>query len=204
MKTIIKIFIFLSVQLSYSQYPILSTTSLSNNPTEDPNFNKIGNYAVDTNNERNQYVGLWQYETAEITFQLKIEKRDQYLFKTVIPSEDIFIYDYSDVVIFKYKLIKNGIVIFDNLNSTIPDDSYLSTATKNGNYEYLSGLMVDQTRNVRASVEIKKLNSTNPEQIEFDLSSGAYHLLNDDSYYEGSGIKLFNIPTDGIVMEKVN
>ena len=65
------------IQNTYAQYPVLTTTSLTGNPTLDSNFLKSGNYAIDTNNERNQYVGLWRYENNEILFELKMEKRDQ-------------------------------------------------------------------------------------------------------------------------------
>ena len=64
--------------------------------------------------------------------------------------------------------------------------------------------MIDMTRNVNASVSIKRLPATNPDKIYFDLSSGAYSLLNPSSYYTNPpNIKLFNIPTDGIEMYRV-
>jgi hypothetical protein len=188
-------------QNSFAQYPILSTTSLAGDPTTDSNFSKKGNYAVDTNNERNQYVGLWRYEQNGVLFELKMEKRDQYLYR--FTYNGITDYDYSDVIIFKYKLVKNGITIYDNLNATIPNENYFSSATKYGDYDYLSGRMIDMTRNVNASVSIKRLTATNPDKIYFDLSSGGYSLLNPIEYYQGSNEKLFNIPTDGIEMVMV-
>ena len=66
MKNILKLIIILWFQNSFAQYPILTTTSLTGDPTMDANFLKSGNYAVDTNNERNQYVGLWRYQTSDI------------------------------------------------------------------------------------------------------------------------------------------
>lgn len=208
MKTLLKIIVLvlINTQLSYGQYPVLTTTNLANNPTSDSNFMKNGNYGIDTNNERDQFVGLWKYETTDLIFELKIEKRDQYLNKIDYPQFNIFEYYYMDLVIFKYKLVKNNVVIFDNLNSNIPNEttnaSFLSTATKHEDRDFLSGLLVDHTRNVCASVIVKKINTSGPEKINFDLSSGTYFLLNDISYYVGSDIKLFNIPTDGITMIK--
>ena len=85
-----------------------------------------------------------------------------------------------------------------------PTENYFSSATKYGDLDYLSGRMIDMTRNVNASVSIKRLPATNPDKIYFDLSSGAYSLLNPSSYYTNPpNIKLFNIPTDGIEMYRV-
>lgn len=190
------------IQNTYAQYPILTTTSLTGNPTLDSNFLKSGNYAIDTNNERNQYVGLWRYENNEILFELKMEKRDQFLSKVEYQGQ--LYYWYADVIIFKYKLIKNGTVIYNNLDITIPNENYYSRATKHGNSEYLSGSMFDMTRNVSAVVSIKRLPTSNPDKIYFDLSSGAYSLHNPKEFYNNPpGVKLFNIPTDGIEMIRV-
>jgi hypothetical protein len=203
MKNIVKIIIVLFIQNTYAQYPVLSTTSLAGNPTIDSNFLKKGNYLIDTNNERDQYVGLWRYQQNGILFELKMEKRDQFLFKVEYQGQ--LHYKYKDIIVFKYKLVKNGVVIYDNLNEIIPSENYYSQATKHGNSEFLSGSMFDMTRNVSASVSIKRLSTTNPDKIFFNLSSGAYSLHNSKEFYNNPpGIKLFNIPTDGIEMIRVN
>ena len=158
----------------------------------DANFSKKGNYAVDTNNQRNQYVGLWRYEQNGILFELKMEKRDQYLY--LLTYNGITDYDYSDLIIFKYRLVKNGITIYDNIGTTLPNENYFSSATKYGDLDYLSGRMIDMTRNVNASVSIKRLPASSPDKIYFNLSSGGYSLLNPSSYYTNPpNIKLFNI-----------
>lgn len=203
MKTILKLIIILFIQNIFAQYPVLTTTSLAGDPRLDINFSKNGNYAIDTNNERDQYVGLWRYQNNEILFELKMEKRDQFLFK--IEYQGQINYKYADIIIFKYKLIKNGVVIYDNLDATIPNENYYSQAKKYGSFEFLSGIMFDMTRNVSASVSIKRLPASNPDKIYFDLSSGAYSLHNSKEFYNNPpGVKLFNIPTDGIEMIRVN
>lgn len=201
MKNIIKIIIVLFIQNIYAQYPVLSTTSLAGNPNMDNNFTKNGNYAMDTNNERDQYVGLWRYQDNEILFELKMEKRDQFL--TKIEYEGQVYYSYSDEIIFKYKLVKNGVLIYDNLNDIIPNENYYSCATKHGNSQYLYGRLNDMTRNVSAVVLINRIAS-NPDKIFFNLSSYSYSLRNPKEFYNNPpGIKLFNIPTDGIEMIRV-
>ncbi len=190
----------LIVNISYAQLPVITTTSLAGDPSNDVNFLKNGNYAIDVNNERDQYVGLWRYQDNGILFELKIEKKNQYINKVFI--QGITSYHFFDVLTFKYKLIKNNVLIYDNLNQTIPED-YISIATKYGVDNYAYGGFLDATRNVCAKVSITKTN-TNPEKIFFDLSSGAYYLLNPISYYEGHVIPLFNVPTNGIEMLKVD
>ena len=121
-----------------------------------------------------------------------MEKRDQFLFK--IEYQGQIHYQYADIIIFKYKLVKNGVVIYDNLNATIPNENYYSQATKHGNSEFLYGSLLDFTRNVMGTVSIKRLQASNPDKIYFNLSSGGYSLLNPSSYYTNPpNIKLFNI-----------
>ena len=81
MKIYIKLaMLLLCNYLSAQELPVLSTTSLANSE-DDLDISNNGNYAVDTNNERNQYVGLWEYNQNGIIFQLKIEKQDQIINK---------------------------------------------------------------------------------------------------------------------------
>jgi hypothetical protein len=203
MKNILKIIIILFIQNSFAQYPVLTTTSLAIDPNMDSNFTNNGNYAIDTNNERDQYVGLWRYQDNELLFELKMEKRDQFLFK--IEYQGQVHYTYKDIIIFKYKLVKNGVLLYDNLETIIPTENYYSQATKHGNSDFLSGSMFDMTRNVSAVVSIKRLPTSNPDKIYFDLSSYNYSLRNSKEFYNNPpGIKLFNIPTDGIEMYRVN
>ncbi|WP_417369985.1 hypothetical protein [Flavobacterium beibuense] len=60
MKSLISIIIILiGFNVPAQSLPVTSTTSLTN-PDIDPNFGTNGNYAQDTTNERDQYVGTWQ------------------------------------------------------------------------------------------------------------------------------------------------
>ena len=122
-----------------------------------------------------------------------MEKRDQFITKHIYQNQ-VLSYYYSDLIIFKYRLVKNGITIYDNLDSTIPTENYYSTALKYGVSDYLYGSLIDMTRNVMGTVSIKRLPATSPDKIYFNLSSGAYSLLNPSSYYTNPpNIKLFNI-----------
>jgi|LakMenEpi03Aug12_release.lakeMendotaPanAssembly.Ray.scaffolds.fasta_scaffold256195_3 hypothetical protein len=200
MKSKFIILIIFCVNIGFAQYPVLTTTSLAGNPNLDPKFNTHGNYARDINNEREQYVGLWRYNQNDILFELKIEKRDMFITKYENQG-NVFSYDYCDEIIFKYRLVKNGIEIYNNLAANIPE-GYLSSASKFGNYDFASGLFVDATHNVRANVSVKRI-STSPDKIFFNLSSGSYYYLNPRSYYETIDV-IFTIPLDGIEMVRVN
>jgi hypothetical protein len=187
----------------YAQYPVLSTTSLID-PLSDVKFNTNGNYAVDTNNELDQYVGLWRYNQNGVLFELLIEKRIKYM-GTKIEYQNGLWYNYSDCALFRYKLVKNGSTLYDNLNTPIPQFGWSSQGLKYGIYNYISGSIIDYTRNVLGSVDIKKLPTSGGQQkIFFNLGEGTYLLLNPISYYQGSSLPLFNIPTNGIEMVKVN
>lgn len=199
MKNILFISILLLTSFLFAQ-PVLTTTSLAGDPTNDNNFSTKGNYARDFLNERDQYVGLWRYNQNGVLFELKIEKFDK--LKSFAMIEGVEYYFYDDCVVFKYKLVKNGVTIYDNLNTTVTHNHH-STSMKYGVNNFLSGLMLDATRNVRANVTITLLN-TNPQKIFFDLSSGAYHLMDPNGYGQNPGVPLFNIPIDGIEMERIN
>ena len=200
MKIYIKLTILLFCSyLSAQELPVLSTTSLAN-PEDDMNNPKNGNYAVDTNNERNQYVGLWEYNQNGIIFQLKIEKQDQVINKIEYDGE-VSNYNYYDQVSLRYKLIKNNITLFNNLNEpTI--DNITSYGIKQASYPFLDGRIFDHTRNVVGSYTIKKY-SNQPNKILFNLGLGNYRLLNAPSYYQ-DGQPLFSIPIGEIEMIKIN
>jgi len=179
--------------------PVLSTTSLANEE-DDLKIGNHGSYAVDTNNERDQYVGLWEYNQNGIIFQLKIEKKDKvvrrYKFNGVVTK-----YSFCDRVILKYKIVKNNIVIYDNL-SELNVDPETGWGLKKGSLQVLFGRILDRTRNVRGSYTIEKL-SGNPQKINFNLVLGDYKFLNDPSFYQ-DGQPLFSIPTGGIEMVKID
>lgn len=196
---LILILLFFFNFVSAQNPPILSTTSLAN-PEQADNHNNNGNYAQDTSNSRDQYVGTWQYSQNGILFQLRIFKQDQLLIKREEDGQ-VLDYCYRDCIILKYKLVKNGVTLFDNL----ADNSYSFTesyGTKSANRD-LYGFILDHTRNVRGFFVIGRLPSSTTPKLGFTLLTTNYTMYNDYTYYE-DGQPLFSIPTDGIEMVKIN
>jgi hypothetical protein len=200
MKLYLNIVLILFSNCLLAQLPVLSTTSFAN-PDDDLKHAENGNYAKDIGNQRDQYVGTWEYNQNGILFQVKMEKKDDYLNKAEYNGQ-VLSYDYADVIIFKYKLVKNGVVIYDNLNQSVSPDGYnASIATKQASYNYLYGSFIDRTRNVGGRVTITKLNTT-PAKIIFNVTLGAYYLLNPREYYD-DGQPLFTFPTGDLEMVKI-
>ncbi|KAF2516828.1 hypothetical protein E0W68_11475 [Flavobacterium salilacus subsp. salilacus] len=204
MKTYITLFTLLLFNfVSAQQLPVLSTTQLSN-ADNDMNYGANGNYAMDTANERDQYVGTWEYNQNGTLFQVKIEKKDMDMNQITgsgVPGVDF--YNYTDVVTFKYKLVKNGVTIYNNLNTTYTENSTYFPAIQSGGDNYLYGRFLDYTRNVAGIVTVTKLNTTNPEKIIFNISLTGNYKRNPDTYYD-DGQPLFTVPTGEIEMVKIN
>lgn len=198
MKNILLLFLLSFYGASFAQYPVLSTTSLANTDEIDLHTN-TGNYAMDTANEREQYVGTWEYNQNGILLQVKIEKKDEHF----VLSRDIpDYYFYIDILSLKYRMVKNGQEIFNNLNQTVfTGTDYISATYKIGGDGYLYGNFIDKTRNILGVVTIRKLNTT-PEKITFEVPLEAYHLMNPEEYYD-DGQPLFSIPTGEIEMVRV-
>lgn len=199
MKTLIKTCVFiLLTNYTFAQLPILTYTSHANY-LHNKSHGTSGNYGVDTNNERDQYVGLWEYNMNGTLFQLKIEKVDQFLVNLNFNNQNPNSYYYNDVVIFKYKLIKNGVTLYDNLNTPILNN--FSQGTKLASNSYLGGRFIEYYRGVNTLCEITKLSAI-PEKINFNISRHIYSLLNPASFYQ-DGLPLFFIPANGIIMNKI-
>ena len=199
MKYMFFIISFICWSCNAQELPILSTSSLANaeDAMEHP---KNGNYAKDLANYRDQYVGVWEYNQNGIIFQLKIEKLDQAINKIEYNGE-VSHYNYTDEVVLRYKLIKNGSVIFNNLSEPIVDH-VTSYGIKQADSNFLHGRFLDHTRNVVGTYDISiPFESTNT--IIFDLNLGTYTLKNPPVYYQ-DGQPLFSIPTGGIEMTKIN
>lgn len=206
MKILFSIIALLCLNMVSAQQ-VLSTISLAGDPTNDDNFINNGNYAIDTNNERDQYVGLWRYtgtyDGNSIVFDLKIEKRDKARSSMVDSNGDLFHYSFADEIVFKYKLTRNGVVVHDNLNQVISvSENYYSNALKYGADSSCDGIFVDYGKYVHTGVSVTRLNTT-PAKIYFDLNSSDYMLKKPREYYRNAPGKLFSIPTDGIEMVKV-
>lgn len=180
---------------SLTAQEVLSTSSLAD-PYDIVHLINHGNYAMDTNNERAQYIGLWRYQANGILFELKVEAADQMLEQFPNGSK----YYFWDAVTLKYRLVKDGVEIYNNLAETVSNNQR-SSGLKLGDQEYLGGRILDFTRNVTGTFSITKLNN-NPEKIYFMLYLSGYTLHNPREFYD-DGQLLFSLPINGVEMIKV-
>jgi hypothetical protein len=106
------------------------------------------------------------------------------------------------MIILKYKLVKNNVTQFDNLNATLPD--HILSRNEEGvfgyfnfaeNYESLLGSFTDFNYNIVASCFLTKLNTPagDPEKIKIRLFSGTRY--NDASFYENL-TDAFSVPNN--------
>ena len=175
MKTFYKIFCLIVINITYAQLPTLSTTSLANS-AEDLDRANNGNYAIDTANERQQYVGTWEYSNSNTLFQIKIEKVDKYFYGIYYHGRLQGGYFFMDAVKIKYKIVVDDIVLFDNLNETNLD-LVGGTGTKLGSNPYLHGSIIDEITKVGVRYEIYKTSATSPEKIIFKGQRGTMYVL---------------------------
>ncbi|MFC4739318.1 DUF6705 family protein [Flavobacterium ponti] len=182
-------------------YPVLSTTSLAIE-SDDIHFAENGNYAMDTANERDQYVGTWQYNQNGTLFIIKIEKRDQRFLGDIIQGQLESTYSYIDEVRIRYKLVINGVLLYDNLNETNMNNINTSGFKFAGD-DYLSGNFIDKTKNVGVRYQIYKTDASTPETIIFKADNGANFKLGPDSSYT-SGEQIIFIPLGETTMIKID
>lgn len=71
----------------------------------------------------------------------------------LIESDVGVFYYYMDRVTLRYKLVKNGVTLHDNLNSVNIEGYIVSYGSKYVNYN-LDGKILDYTRNVAGQYEI--------------------------------------------------
>lgn len=200
MKTYITILLLAVISMAGAQdLPVLSTTSLAN-PDDHMNIGKNGNYAKDLGNERDQYVGLWEYNQNGVLFQIKIEKQEKVLLKMEYNGV-IDHYEFCDEVILRYKLVKNGVLIYNSLTQ-VNVDAITSYGIKQAGYDYLDGRILDYTRNIVAPYTIVKAFSY-PQKIIFKLGESTFSKLNPDSFYQ-DGQPLFTLPREQIELLKIN
>ena len=159
----------------YCQNHVLSTTSLANS-AEDLDKTNNGNYAIDTANERQQYVGTWEYSNSNTLFQIKIEKVDKYFYGIYYHGRLQGGYFFMDAVKIKYQIVVDDIVLFDNLNETNLD-LVGGSGTKLGSDPYLHGSIIDEITKVGVRYEIYKTSATSPEKIIFKGQRGTMYAL---------------------------
>ncbi len=205
MKTIIKILI-LSITLSFScnaqTRSIQRTLNLSDTFLD--NHNHInGDYIKDNLNQLNAFEGNWVYNDGNGTiFTVQLRKKIEVLNDT---SDR---YHFSDMLILTYKLVKNGVLLFDNLNTPLPNE-ILKTGQgtfgyyrlyDNNDFNKLWGSFHDEIYNIIADCTIKKVPTPagTPEKISFDLYNA--WRKNDPSFYQGLP-STFGVP-DNVVLIK--
>lgn len=188
---------------AFSQYPVLSTTSLDD-VTQELNHTNNGNYAIDTANERDQFIGTWKYDNGIGTiFEINIVKHDQCFRGTIYRGELYGNYYYMDLVKIKYKITINNTILFDNLNESNLNNIYES-GYKYASMDYLYGSIVDETTNVGVRYEIYKTTDTSPEKIIFKAQRGTmYKLYPRTNITAPDGTPTF-FPMEEIEMVKVN
>ena len=188
---------------AFSQYPVLSTTYLDDENQELAHTND-GNYAIDTANDRDQYIGTWKYDNGIGTiFEINIVKNDQCFIGTIYSGVLYSNYYYMDVIKIKYKLTINNTVLFDNLNESNLKKIYES-GHKYATMNYLHGSIVDNTTNVGVRYEIYKTTDTSPEKIIFKAQRGTmYKLYPRTNITAPDGTPTF-FPMEEIEMVKVN
>ena len=188
---------------AFSQYPVLSITSLDDENQELAHTNN-GNYAMDTANERDQYVGTWKYDNGIGTiFEIKISKNDQAFHGVIYRGEIYSDYYFMDNILIQYKLIINNTLIYDNMNSTNLD-TIRSSGHKYASMNYLHGSIVDETTKVGVRYDIFKTNDTSPEKIIFKAQRGTmYKLYPRTGITAPDGTPTF-FPMEEIEMVKVN
>ena len=205
-KQFIHLIILCCMLQAYSQqYPVLTVTNQVLSKTDD-NYSMKGNYAKDVGNIRNQVVGSWRYQTPDILLELKIEKRDKELYR----MGETF-YNFDDIIIIKYKLVKNGVVLHDNLNSILPQNN---TGYHNYDLNFISegiyydatytfrGFINDYYRQVLCTYKLQKTNLNGQEKLLLNISNGNYRIYGDASMYTPSQ-KLFSLPLVPILLDRV-
>ncbi|WP_296142895.1 DUF6705 family protein [uncultured Flavobacterium sp.] len=160
-----------------------------------------GDYIMDTTNNLNIYEGTWIYnDNLGTIFTLKLRRKDRVLLDTGNT------YNFADMIISTYKLIKNNILLFDNLNHALPseiaeDDGDFGYLSNVSSFSDLDGGFEDVTYNIFANCEIKKLVTPagQPEKISFRISGAIRR--NPQSFYLGLP-STFSVPTN-IVLTKI-
>lgn len=196
--------LIVSIQIYSQTYPVLTTTNQEFSSTDDNDW-ESGNYAKDVGGIRDQFIGTWRYQASGILLEIKIEKRDKELYRT--PST----YRFMDIIIIKYKLVKNGMVLHDNLNAVIPanntgyhnyDLNFISYGFYYNNTYQFRGFINDYYRQVLCDYTLRKMNVNGQDILLLNISNGNYRIYGDDSMYTPSQ-KLFSLPLGPILLDKV-
>jgi len=118
---------------SLNSFAQFTTVDLFNPPSQ-ISFSENGYYYKDTTGYFNQFLGTWQYQDATTTYILEFDKRT---FTADFPNVNTT-YKYDDLI-GALKVIKNGVVIYDDLatleqNHTRAADYNICLGIRVGNY----------------------------------------------------------------------
>ena len=111
----------------------------------------------------------------------------------------------------KYKLTKNGVVLHDNLNMTIPANhtgneiygqNFISYGFYYNNTYTFRGFINDYYRQVLCDYTMQKTNLNGQDKLLLKISNMNYRIYGDDSMYTASQ-KLFSLPLGPILLDKV-
>lgn len=122
MKKYILILLLSITGKSFSQYTVTDKFDYTNNIERGTN----GYYYKDVTGYFNQFLGTWQYQDATTTYILEFEKRT---FTADFPHVNTT-YKYDDLI-GALKVIKNGVVIYDDLATL--EQNYTSATEYNIN-----------------------------------------------------------------------
>ena len=185
-----KLFVILSVVCTFGlMAQVTSTSSIY----DIDNLIKHGNYAQDLNQDRDKFVGTWKYQNGETTLIVKLEKKDR--FKFILNELQVF---YQDAITVKYKLIKNGNVLFDNLNSSFPNE-YTNDNNAffliNSKTNELKGSILDKSTNTVGHLDIEYINNNG---LKFNLNGHYKHVPNNLT-----GTNDFELPLGDIQLTRI-
>lgn len=198
MKNIIYKFLILLLIItnySYSQNkPVLREITVSS--VQSSSYTpKSGDYIKDVTNHLDRYVGTWKYQSSTTIFTLQLDKVNKYL---IAPGES---YLYTDLIIATYKLVKNGITVYDNLGSTVfnGQQDLRGKLSNSNSFDFINGVMRDFTTNVSIGrCEIKLLTPYPPQagaqqKIFFKMFENHTKRMNEG---EGNTTALFSMPNE--------
>ena len=199
MKTYILLFLTITTFLNCKAQTRFPQRTVNLSDSFESSFNRQnGDYLRDNENKLNAFEGVWVYDDGNGNkLTLNLRKKEQVLNETRNNN-----YRFSDLIILTYKLEKNYITIFDNLNENLPNE-ILPTDEGNfgyfsfyeSNYNKLSGSYHDVTYNIVSDCTIKKLETLagQPEKISLKLYGALRR--NDPSFYQGL-TEAFSVPNN--------
>ncbi|KFE99959.1 hypothetical protein IX39_04745 [Chryseobacterium formosense] len=120
-KNIFILFIFFYSYIAGQKFPIKRTFDYSKWYIIKGKDLKRGDYFKDKKGKYNPYIGTWYYKENDLVFILKLQKV-QFLFAS--KDNKSYYWWYMDRMVSTFKIIKDNIVLIDNLNAPAINTSY--------------------------------------------------------------------------------